>query len=120
MKDGLETEIVRWLGGQADRTIDTACAHVFLSPDHALKMKRHDDLGYVDFSTVERRLWALERELEFNRPAAPHIYRAVRRITREVDGALAIDGAGLTVDHVLEATKAASSALPCFTGRVST
>ena len=102
MKDGLETEIVRWLGGQADRTIDTACAHVFLSPDHALKMKRHDDLGYVDFSTVERRLWALERELEFNRPAAPHIYRAVRRITREVDGALAIDGPGPTVDHVLE------------------
>ena len=63
--------------------IETACAHVFLGPQSALKMKRHKDLGYVDFSTAERRLWALERELEFNRTAAPDIYRAVRRITRE-------------------------------------
>ncbi|MGC8000766.1 hypothetical protein, partial [Salmonella enterica] len=50
----------------------------------------------------ERRLWALERELEFNRPTAPDIYRAVCRITREADGSLAIDGAGPTVDHLLE------------------
>jgi aminoglycoside phosphotransferase family enzyme/predicted kinase len=98
----LEDEIVAWLGGEAERTIDTACAHVFLAPDRALKVKRHDDLGYVDFSTAERRLWALQRELEFNRPAAPDIYRAVRRITREADGALAIDGTGDTVDHLLE------------------
>ena len=102
MKDGLEAEIVQWLGARADRTIDTACAHVFLSPDHALTVKRHDDLGYVDFSTAERRLWALDRELEFNRPAAPHIYRAVRRITREADGSLVINGNGPTVDHLLE------------------
>jgi len=98
----LEAEIVAWLSPLSDRTIDTACAHVFLAPDRALKMKRHDDLGYVDFSTAERRFWALERELEFNRPAAPDIYRAVRRVTREPDGGLAIDGVGPTVDHVLE------------------
>ena len=99
---GLEAEIVAWLGGDSERTIDTACAHVFLRPDMALKVKRHDDLGYVDFSTAERRLWALERELEFNLPAAPDIYRAVRRVTREANGSLAIDGAGETVDHLLE------------------
>ena len=98
----LEAELVAWLGGASDRTIDTACAHVFLRPDNALKIKRHDDLGYVDFSTAERRQWALQRELEFNRPAAPDIYRAVRRITREADGSLAIDGQGETVDHLLE------------------
>lgn len=102
MKSALEAELVAWLGAEAERTIDTACAHVFLSPERALKIKRHDDLGYVDFSTAERRLWALDRELEFNRPAAPDIYRAVRRITREADGSLAIDGAGATVDHLLE------------------
>jgi aminoglycoside phosphotransferase family enzyme/predicted kinase len=97
-----EAEIVAWLAAGADRTIETACAHVFLAPDRALKIKRHDDLGYVDFSTPARRLWALERELELNRPLAPDIYRAVRRITREADGRLAIDGAGETVDHLLE------------------
>lgn len=98
----LEAEIVAWLAPLSERIIDTACAHVFLAPDRALKLKRHDDLGYVDFSTPERRLWALKRELEFNRPAAPDIYRAVRRITREADGSLALDGAGPPVDHLLE------------------
>ncbi|MBI1200329.1 MAG: AAA family ATPase [Phenylobacterium sp.] len=102
MSDAVEDEIVAWLTPLSDRRIDTACAHVFLQPDRVLKVKRHDDLGYADFSTDAQRLWALERELEFNRPAAPDIYRAVRRITREADGSLAIDGAGETLDHVLE------------------
>jgi aminoglycoside phosphotransferase family enzyme/predicted kinase len=102
LKSALEAEIVAWLSPLSERTIDTACAHVFLGPDRALKLKRHDDLGYVDFSTVERRLWALDRELVFNRPAAPDIYRAVRRVTRESDGSLALDGDGVTIDHVLE------------------
>lgn len=102
MRPALEAEIVAWLTPLSERIIDTACAHVFLAPERALKMKRHDDLGYVDFSTAERRYWALERELEFNRPAAPDIYRAVRRVTREPDGGLAIDGVGPTVDHLLE------------------
>ena len=102
MTRALEAEIVAWLAPLSEATIDTACAHVFLAPDRALKLKRHDDLGYVDFTTPERRLWALQRELEFNRPTAPDIYRAVRRITRQADGSLAIDGDGEAVDHVLE------------------
>lgn len=99
---GLEAEVVAWLGARADRQVDTACAHVFLGAEAAWKIKRHADLGYADFSTMERRKWALDRELEFNRAAAPDIYRAVRRITREAGGGLAIDGAGETVEHVLE------------------
>lgn len=102
MSTPLENEIVAWLRAGSQRQIDTACAHVFLRPDKALKIKRHDDIGYIDFRTLERRQWALERELEFNRPTAPDIYRAVRAITREADGSLAVDGAGETVDHVLE------------------
>lgn len=99
---GLEAELIAWFAGRTDRTIDTACAHVFLGREAAWKIKRHADLGYADFSTPERRKWALDRELEFNKAAAPDIYRAVRRVTRGADGALAIDGSGETVEHVLE------------------
>jgi aminoglycoside phosphotransferase family enzyme/predicted kinase len=98
---GLEAELIAWFGARADRTVDTACAHVFLGRDAAWKIKRHADLGYADFSTPERRKWALDRELEFNRPAAPDIYRAVRAVTREREG-FAIDGPGEVVEHVLE------------------
>ena len=82
--------------------METACAHIFLAGETAWKLKRHRDLGYADFSTVERRKWALDRELDFNRPNAPDIYRRVRAVTRDGTGALAFDGAGEVVDYALE------------------
>ena len=102
MTDPLEAEICAWMGARTERAVDTACAHVFLGLDAAWKMKRHVDLGYADFSTVDRRRWALDRELEFNKTAAPDIYRAVRRITREIGGSLALEGQGETVEFILE------------------
>lgn len=99
---GLEAEIIAWMGGRTERTIDTACAHVFLGAEAAFKIKRHVDLGYADFSTPAKRLWALDRELAFNQTAAPDIYRAVRPITREADGSLALAGRGETVEYALE------------------
>jgi aminoglycoside phosphotransferase family enzyme/predicted kinase len=99
---GQEAEITAWLTTQSERAIDTACAHVFLAGEVAWKLKRNVDLGYVDFSTREKRKWALDRELAFNRAAAPDIYRRVRTITREADGALAWDGAGKALEYALE------------------
>jgi len=97
-----EAEIVGWLTGCSDRAMETACAHIFLAGEVAWKLKRHRDLGYADFSTIARRKWALDRELEFNRPNAPDIYRRVRAVTRDGRGALAFDGAGEVVDYALE------------------
>jgi aminoglycoside phosphotransferase family enzyme/predicted kinase len=101
-KGGQETEIAAWLTARSERVIETACARVFLAGDVAWKLKRNVDLGYVDFSTREKRKWALDRELDFNRTAAPDIYRSVRTITREADGALAWDGAGKPLEYALE------------------
>ena len=95
-------EVHDWLAGRSDRTIETSCARVFLQGDTALKVKKPVDYGFLDFSTPEKRRWATERELRFNRATAPDIYRAVRRITREADGVLALDGEGETVDWALE------------------
>ena len=97
-----EGRLRAWLASRCEKTIETACAHVFLGPQTAFKMKRHIDLGYADFSTSEKRLWALERELAFNRLSAPDIYRAIRRVTREPGGGYAFDGPGETADFVLE------------------
>jgi hypothetical protein len=97
-----EAELVAWLKARSERTIETACARIFLAGDIAWKLKRHVDLGYADFSTAERRRWALDRELEFNRPQAPDIYRRVRTITRGASGELCWDGAGEAVDYALE------------------
>jgi hypothetical protein len=102
LSDAEEDELLGWLGARSERRIDTACAHVFLAGEVAYKLKRHVDLGYADFSTAERRRWALDRELAFNQAAAPDIYRAVRRVTREADGGLAVEGQGATLEYMLE------------------
>jgi aminoglycoside phosphotransferase family enzyme/predicted kinase len=101
-KGGQEAEIVAWLKGRSERSIETACARIFLAGEVAWKLKRNVDLGYVDFSTREKRKWALDRELAFNKTAAPDIYRAVRTITREADGGLAWEGAGRPIEYALE------------------
>lgn len=90
-----------WLSHLSDEVVETHCAWIFLKDDLAWKLKRPVDLGYLDFSTPEKRRWAIEREFQFNRESAPEIYRAVRRITKSHKG-LAFDGPGETVDYVLE------------------
>lgn len=98
----MTAEALTWLRARSERVIETSCAFVFLAGDLAWKVKKPVDLGFLDFSTLEKRHWALERELRFNRRTAPDIYRALRAITREGGGALAFDGAGETVEWALE------------------
>lgn len=111
MSDAQEAEVADWLKGQSERVVETALARVFLTADAAFKQKRRVDLGYVDFTTPERRLWALERELSFNSAAAPDIYRRLRKVTRRADGGLEFDGAGEVLDHVLEMRRFADDAV---------
>lgn len=81
-------EIVRWLATGAfagakpgaTRHIETHASHVFLAGETAVKIKKPVDLGYLDFSTLEKRRRAIEREFEINRANAPQIYDAVRAI----------------------------------------
>lgn len=95
-------DILDWLAAQADRVIDTPAARVALVGDRAFKVKRAVDFGFLDFSTAERRRWALERELAFNREGAPDLYRSVHTVHRSPEGALTFGGSGEPVEAVLE------------------
>jgi aminoglycoside phosphotransferase family enzyme/predicted kinase len=100
-------EVSAWLkagagsGKPADRVITTHIAQVFLIGEHAYKLKKAVDLGYLDFSTSDKRAWALRRELDFNRRTAPDIYQAVVQVIRKPDGTLTFDGAGEPLETVL-------------------
>lgn len=74
------------------KRVDTHAAVVFLAGRYAFKIKKPVDLGYLDFSTLEKRKAALEKELTLNQRTAPHIYHHVRPITRDRDGDLRIGG----------------------------
>ncbi|HYE44458.1 MAG TPA: AAA family ATPase [Caulobacter sp.] len=97
-----EAEVATWLAGRADRIIETSCARVYLAGDLALKVKRPVNFGFLNYETAALRHWALERELAFNRAAAPDIYRRVGAITRTAGGGLELDGPGERVESVLE------------------
>jgi hypothetical protein len=90
-----------WLADRSDRVIETSCARIYLAGDTALKIKKPVNLGFLDFSTLEKRKWALDRELVFNRRTAADIYRKVTAITGG-EGAFAIGGDGPAVEWALE------------------
>lgn len=97
-----EAEVADWFAPTAERVIETSCARVFLAGDLAWKVKRPVNFGFLDYSTAEKRFWALQRELSFNRAAAPDIYRRVVALTRRAGGGLELDGPGEVVEHALE------------------
>jgi len=89
-------------GGAPVKRIDTHAATVFLAGLRAFKIKRAVRFPFLDYSTLDRRKAACIAEIEVNRPFAPAIYRRAMPITRDQDGALAIDGAGEPVEWAVE------------------
>ncbi|MGN6748153.1 MAG: AAA family ATPase [Xanthobacteraceae bacterium] len=80
----------------------THAAIVFLAGDRALKVKRAVRYPFLDFSTLEKRKAACEVELAINRKFAAQLYRRLAPITREGNGALALDGSGEPVEWAVE------------------
>lgn len=100
-------DVVRFLkesfpGAGPVRRIDTHAGHIFLCGDRAWKLKRPVKLGYLDFSTRERRKAALEAELSLNRRTAPELYIGLHAITRAAGGGISLDGDGPPIDWLLE------------------
>ncbi len=86
--------------GEVER-IETHCSIVFLAADRAYKLKRAIRYASLDYTTRELRQAACEAELVLNRRTAPELYLGVRSINRGANGALAFDGAGAALDHVV-------------------
>ena len=80
-------DFAEWMESQGFEHVETHISSVFLGPDDVYKIKKPVDLGFLDFSTLERRRVACEAEVELNRRLAPDAYRGVfcfpgRLITR--------------------------------------
>mgnify|MGYP003835884323 FL=1 len=78
--------------------IDTHAAIVFLAGDDVYKIKRAVRFPFLDFTTLEKRRRACEREVEVNRLTAPNLYLGAVPITRSAEGKLAFTGRGPVVE----------------------
>lgn len=99
-----QAEVVAFLSRALPAT-ETATTHistVLLGRDRVFKIKRAVRLPYLDFSTPELRRAMCQREIALNRRFAPALYLGLRRVTRESDGRLALDGAGAFVESLIE------------------
>ena len=63
------------------RRVETHISHVLLTGDFAYKIKKPLNLGFLDFSSLDKRLHACREEIRLNRRLAPGIYLDVVPIT---------------------------------------
>ncbi len=103
-----QTDVVAFLGdpdthGVASvETRETHASWLFLAGETAYKLKKAVTFPYLDYSRLEDRRFYCEKEVTLNRRTAPELYLGIIPVTREADGALALDGTGPAVDWLVK------------------
>lgn len=67
------------------QVLETHISWVILTGEHAYKIKKPVDFGFLDFSTLERRRHFCEEELRLNRRLADSLYLDVVPICGSAD-----------------------------------
>jgi aminoglycoside phosphotransferase family enzyme/predicted kinase len=80
--------------------LETHISWVVLAGAYAYKIKKPVDLGFCDFTTLDKRRTACEEELRLNRRLAPGLYIDVVEI-RGTSEAPRIDGAGPLLEYAV-------------------
>jgi aminoglycoside phosphotransferase family enzyme/predicted kinase len=71
---------------------ETHISWVLLAGEFAYKVKKPVNLGFLDFSTLEKRRFFCEEEIRLNGRLAPHLYLGTVTIGPSSEVGLAIDG----------------------------
>lgn len=75
----------------------THISAVFLAGAYAYKIKKPVNPGFLDFSTLEKRLHYCEEEVRLNRRLAPHVYSGVVPVVHTAKG-VRFEGEGEIVE----------------------
>ena len=90
--------------------LETHISHVFLAGELAYKIKKPLELGFLDFSTLEKRRHFCEEELRINRRLAPELYLAVVPITGS-EQAPRVEGDGPAIEYAVKMRRFAQDGL---------
>ena len=77
---------------------------VFLAGSFAYKIKKPVDMGFVDYSTLERRRHFCAEEVRLNRRLAPEVYLGVVPVTCR-ENAIRLEGTGEVVEWAVKMTR---------------
>lgn len=83
------------------RVIETHISYILLTGEFAYKFKKPVDLGFLDFTTLERRRRDCETELQLNRRLAPSLYLDVVAINGSPDTPC-LNGTGEAIEYAVK------------------
>jgi len=81
--------------------IQTHVSYIFLTDQHAYKIKKPVDFGFLNFSTIDRRRFYCNEEVRLNRRLCPDIYDGVVEL-REAPHGAAFHGSGAILDYAVK------------------
>lgn len=76
----------------------THVSHLFFAGDYVYKVKKPVNLGFLDFSTLEKRRAAAIAEIELNRRVSPQVYIDLAAVHRDVDGHLSFSAPAMVAE----------------------
>ena len=83
------------------KLIQTQMSFVLLTGQHAYKIRKPVNLGYVDYTSLEKRKLFSDKELSLNRRLCPDTYLNVIPVTRR-GGKIKLGGAGDVIDYAVK------------------
>jgi aminoglycoside phosphotransferase family enzyme/predicted kinase len=106
-----ERFVSQWRAQHGPESVhETHLSWVLLDEQHAYKFKKSVDLGFADYSTLEKRHHGCEEELRLNRRLAPELYLRVAVLAGS-DPEPVLDGSGHVLDYAVVMERFPESAL---------
>ncbi len=80
---------------------ETHISRVFLTGDYVYKIKKSVDLGFLDYTTPEKRKFYCQQETTLNRRLSDGVYLGVVPISRD-NGGYVLDGPGEIIEYAVK------------------
>jgi aminoglycoside phosphotransferase family enzyme len=88
----------------------THISNVFICDDFVYKLKKSVDFGFLDFSSLEKRKFYCEQEVELNNRFSEGVYLGVLPVTLD-DGTYVMDGKGEVAEYAVKMKRLPMDAL---------
>ena len=86
---------------QGVELVQTQMSFVFLAGDYVYKVKKPVNLGYLDYTKIEKRRFYCQREVTLNRRLCPDAYLGVMPRSRH-EGGISIGGQGKAIEYAVK------------------
>jgi len=86
---------------QGIELVQTQMSFILLADDYVYKVKKPVNLGYLDYTTLDKRRFYCQREVELNQRLCPEAYLGIVPITKD-DDHISIEGKGEVIEYAVK------------------